>query len=146
MRRIAIALVLVLVGACAEEATSDASATSTSTAVTATSTTVVTGTTVATTTTSAPRLTTTTSAAPDVVVSGGAVTGPERFSLSLGETVEILVLADVDDEVHVHGYDLHFDVVAGVPTLVSFIADVPGVFEAELEGSGLGLFDIEVAG
>ena len=45
-----------------------------------------------------------------------------------------------------HGYDLHFDAVAGEVTVVEFVADAPGIFEAELEEHSKLLFELEVGG
>lgn len=100
-------------------------------------------------TTSAPGNSTTTTAAPgttiEIEVSGGAVVGgADRHEVALGDDVTVSVVADVDDEVHLHGYDVLTDLVAGEPAQLSFTADIPGVFELELEGSGLLLARIEV--
>ncbi len=52
--------------------------------------------------------------------------------------------ADVTDEVHVHGYDYYLDLTPGVAVELAFVADIPGIFEIELEGSGLLLFELVV--
>jgi len=88
--------------------------------------------------------TTTTALAIDVTVAGGVVEGPDRFEFALGDLVEITVLTDVADEIHVHGYDLMFDVGPGIPVEISFEADAQGIFEVELEESELPLFEIQV--
>lgn len=103
--------------------------------------------------------TTTTSAAPtstsssptttaqqiDVYFEGGQVVGQDQFSYSLGEQVSVWVLSDNDDEVHVHGYDLFFTVKAGVPLEISVTAEIPGIFEVELEETHTLLFELVVA-
>jgi hypothetical protein len=84
---------------------------------------------------------------PDVSVrvSGGSVRGTSGTeTVAAGERVTIVVAADEADEVHVHGYDLASDVAPGSPASISFIADIPGAFEVELEDSGLLLFELEV--
>jgi hypothetical protein len=53
-----------------------------------------------------------------------------------GQTVRFRVRSDVDEEIHVHGYDLEEAVPAGRPTTVSFPADITGIFEIEFHGSG----------
>jgi hypothetical protein len=58
--------------------------------------------------------------------------------------VSVWVLSDIDDEIHVHGYDLYFEAMAGVPVEVALTADVPGIFEVELESSHIPLFELEV--
>jgi len=90
--------------------------------------------------------TTTTEQEIDVSFTAGEVSGPESFQVLLGATVDVWVLSDVDDEMHVHGYDLFHDLVAGVPFHLSFVADVPGVFEVEVHTGHTRLFDIEVSG
>jgi len=80
-----------------------------------------------------------------LTVSGGEVTGAdERVSVPIGSEVTIQVTTDVDDEVHVHGYDLRRDVAAGEQATMTFTADIPGVFEVELEDAGLPLVSLEV--
>lgn len=78
------------------------------------------------------------------VADGQVVGGPQRLEVPVGEDVEMIVMSDVADEVHVHGYDLHEDVPAGGGVTVGFTADVPGVFEVELEERGLQLLTLEV--
>jgi putative aminopeptidase FrvX len=95
-------------------------------------------------TTTSTELTTTTALAVDVTVAGGQVEGPDRFEFALGDQVEITVLTDVADEIHVHGYDLRYDAEPGAPVKISFEADASGIFEVELEASHLPLFDLEV--
>ena len=97
-------------------------------------------------TTTSPETTNTTRSEIDVKITGGEVEGPETFEVTLGETVDIWILSDIDDEVHVHGYDLRFDLAAGGPFQLSFEADVPGVFEVETHGLQEPLFEIEVTG
>jgi hypothetical protein len=88
--------------------------------------------------------TTSTAASIDVTVQAGEVTGPERFSFGIGDEVSIWVLADTSDEIHVHGYDVLFETRPGIPIEMDFIADVPGIFEVELESSHVPLFELEV--
>ena len=97
------------------------------------------------TTTAAEPATTTTAPANLIRVEGGVkVEGPDTISVPQGEFVRVQVVADVADEIHVHGYDLFFQTIPGEPVLVEFAADATGIFEIELEGSNLGLVDIEV--
>ena len=75
---------------------------------------------------------------PDIaieVADGEPVGGVNRYEVARGETVTIAVISDVADELHIHGYDLHADVEAGGTATVTFDADIPGVFEIELEDS-----------
>jgi hypothetical protein len=50
----------------------------------------------------------------------------------------------VDDEVHLHGYNLAADVAAGGVARIDFVATVPGRFEAELEQRGVQIADLTV--
>jgi hypothetical protein len=105
-----------------------------------------TSTTVASTTTAAPT-TTTRPATPviEVRVAGGKVQGGvRREQVRRGETVVLRVVADVNDHVHVHGYDLMADVGPGKPAEIRFTADLPGVWEVELEDRKQPLLTIEV--
>jgi hypothetical protein len=56
-----------------------------------------------------------------------------------------VVTSDVADEIHVHGYDLSTDVEAGGTAEVKFVADVPGIFEVELEEAVIPLVELEVS-
>lgn len=88
--------------------------------------------------------TTTSAAEVDVTFANGVVGGPDEFEYQLGDEVSIFVLSDVVEEIHVHGYDLMFDVTPGAPVEISLTADVTGIFEVELEDSGTPLFDLVV--
>lgn len=136
MRRYAVRLVLTLaVSACvASEVVATGAADTTSTTVGA----------VSTSTLRAP--TTTGAASLYVEFVDGSVSGPEVVEVGLGEIVGIWVLSDVDDELHVHGYDLFFPIEAGVPFHLSFAADIPGSFEVEVHTGHRHLFDIRVNG
>lgn len=82
----------------------------------------------------------------EVAYVGGAVTGGvARYAVPIGSTVELVVASDVADEVHLHGYDRSGFVTAGATTTVRFVADLPGVFEVELEQSGAPLARLEVS-
>lgn len=103
-------------------------------------------TTVAATTTLAP---TTTTIADGVVVielgfSEGQVQGEDRYEVDGGAVVRIMLTSDVTDEVHVHGYDVFGDVAPDVPAVIEFTADIPGIFEVELEEVGRVLFELVV--
>lgn len=62
----------------------------------------------------------------------------------LGEKVRLRVECDPADEVHVHGYDSSAPCAPGQAAEIAFTADIPGVFEVELENSGLALLDLTV--
>ena len=80
-----------------------------------------------------------------VTVRGGSVVeGASRQRAPLNQPVTIRVTSDVADEVHVHGYDKRVDVAPGRPAEVTFVANIPGVFEVEFERSHRLLFTLEV--
>jgi hypothetical protein len=78
------------------------------------------------------------------VVGGKPQGGARRERVQLGETVTLRVVADVADEVHLHGYDRSADVAPGRPAQLRFTADIPGVFEVELEQRKQRLLELEV--
>jgi heme/copper-type cytochrome/quinol oxidase subunit 2 len=80
----------------------------------------------------------------EVEVEEGRVEGPDRPRIRQGERVVLVVKSDVADEVHVHGYDLSAEVAPGQPARVRFRANVAGVFEVELEHTGLLLLELEI--
>ena len=69
-----------------------------------------------------------------------------RIETAVGDLVEIVVSADVDEEVHVHGFDVFGAVVPGEATVLRFEPDAPGIYEVEMEGSGRLLFELLVNG
>ena len=95
---------------------------------------------------SAPAATTTTAGTVlAVTVRGGSVVeGASRQRATLNQPVTIRVKSDVADEVHVHGYDERVDVAAGGTAEITFVANIPGVFEVEFERSHKLLFTLEV--
>ena len=79
-----------------------------------------------------------------VTVRGGSVEGASRQRAPLNQPVTIRVTSDVADQVHVHGYDKTFDVAPGRTGEVTFVANIPGVFEVEFERAHKLLFTLEV--
>lgn len=67
-----------------------------------------------------------------------------RLVVGVGETVSIRVTSLRADEVHLHGYDIAAPVRADLPAVLSFTADIPGVFELELEDLGAELATLQV--
>jgi heme/copper-type cytochrome/quinol oxidase subunit 2 len=78
------------------------------------------------------------------VTGSNVETASKRVRVDLGQKVRVQVEADRAEEVHVHGYDLKGDVAPGKPAVIDFTANVPGVFEVELEESSLKLFELQV--
>ena len=71
--------------------------------------------------------------------------GRERaLTVEQGKTVRFRVRSGVDEEVHVHGYNITKALPAGKTVTVSFKGDIPGIFEVELHGSGALLAQLKV--
>jgi heme/copper-type cytochrome/quinol oxidase subunit 2 len=67
-----------------------------------------------------------------------------RVKVALGSEVRILVSSDVDDAVHVHGYEIERELPAGQSATIEFTADQSGVFEVETHEKGLLLLQLQV--
>ena len=78
------------------------------------------------------------------VKNAAPVGGIQRATVAKGDNVVLVVHSDVADEIHVHGYNLMQDVAAGGTARITFVADVPGRFEAELEQHGTQIADLTV--
>lgn len=147
--RLLLTLAIGLLAACgsgAGEATSTTTPVETTTTVSETSSTTVGPTTTTIVITTTESATTTTEAdVVEIVVEGGEIVkGPNGLEAELGSTVMFVVVSDAVDHVHIHGYDIFFDVAPDTPAEIQFIADVPGIFEIELEDSHVLLVELEV--
>lgn len=78
------------------------------------------------------------------VVDGSVERDETRFVVDEGSIVELIVTSDAHDRVHLHGYEILAMVNPDDPVEILFTADSAGVFEVELEDSGLFLFDLQV--
>jgi hypothetical protein len=79
-----------------------------------------------------------------VVRHGKPVGGIRELTYNEGERVRFKVESDVDDEVHVHGYDIMKDVKAGGSVSFDFPATIEGLFEAELENRKEQILELRV--
>jgi FtsP/CotA-like multicopper oxidase with cupredoxin domain len=71
-----------------------------------------------------------------VVIADGKVSpNAENVRVKEGQTVQVTITSDVDESIHVHGYDQTAEASAGKPGAVTFTADVKGVFEIETHES-----------
>ena len=75
---------------------------------------------------------------------GQRVSGPDRIIAQQGQHVQIEVLSDRDDELHLHGYDLHLPLPPGKPVTLSLRAEHSGRFVLELHKQHLSLAALEV--
>ena len=67
-----------------------------------------------------------------VTIANGKVSpSGAKYDVSKGSTVTINVTSDSADIIHVHGYEIEKDVVAGTPLVITFTADQTGSFEVE---------------
>jgi heme/copper-type cytochrome/quinol oxidase subunit 2 len=65
---------------------------------------------------------------------GGKLSGDTgTVRVAQGDDVRLVVSADVEEEVHVHGYDLTAAVAPGHAARITFVADRRGTFTIELE-------------
>jgi hypothetical protein len=80
-----------------------------------------------------------------ITIAGGEITPePGVVSVPLNEEVTIEITSDIADEIHVHGYDKEFELEPGGTASVTFMADIPGVFEIETHESGDLLAELKV--
>ena len=75
---------------------------------------------------------------------GEVVGGVVEADVDQGARVRLTVRADVEDEVHLHGYDLFAEVAPGQAGRITFTADDPGQFEAELEALAIPVAELRV--
>jgi hypothetical protein len=114
--------------------------------------TTTTGRTAATTTRGPAKTTTTVPKPPRIVFRNGAPVGRVReIEVAKGDPVRFDVTSDVRAEVHIHGYELTEEVVAGQTARLRFPASLDGVFEIELhlhagaeEGSEVQVAELKV--
>ena len=79
-----------------------------------------------------------------VIEHGAKRSGPDVIQVSVGDTVTLRLLSDHADELHIHGYDLHAHLKAGVPSVLTFKAERSGRFTMELHHSNVDLGALEV--
>jgi hypothetical protein len=82
---------------------------------------------------------------PTVTVKDGEPEGGVlELDLKEGDLIRFQVKSDVDEEIHVHGYDLSKDISAGGTVTFAFPADIGGIFEVELENSAVPIVSLQV--
>lgn len=74
----------------------------------------------------------------------GEVIGPERMTLTQGFPVQLTLVSDQDDQMHLHGYELWTEVNAGQVASLAFPASYSGRFELELHEAELSLGFLDV--
>jgi len=78
-----------------------------------------------------------------LTVAGDKMT-PDKIDAKQGDTLNVTMVSDKDGEVHLHGYDVHFEGRAGEKVTKSFKADKTGSFEIEEEASSTHLGELDV--
>ena len=95
--------------------------------------------------TSTPRPKPTPEPALRVVVKGGEpVDGVQDLEVDKGDRVRFDVVSDVEEAVHIHGYDLEKPVAPGSPARFDFEASIDGILEVELENAGVEILSLRV--
>jgi hypothetical protein len=79
-----------------------------------------------------------------VVQNAEPVGGVKHADIEQGAEVVLVVRSDVEDEVHLHGYDLATEVGPGRPARIRFRADIAGEFETELEDRKVPIAELDV--
>lgn len=67
-----------------------------------------------------------------------------KITVQSGDLVRFQVRSSTPEEVHVHGYDVYGDVEPGATKRFSFPAEIEGIFEIELHGSGTLIGELRV--
>lgn len=78
------------------------------------------------------------------VSNGEPVGGVTKITARKGDTVRVVVVSDMAEEVHLHGYDISRAVTTDKPARFRFEAKLEGVFEVELEQLGVPIASLEV--
>jgi hypothetical protein len=69
---------------------------------------------------------------------------PDRLMVQHGDVVTVNVRSDRSGEVHLHGYDIHFDAVPGEVSSHTIHANTTGHFDIEWESTSTRLGDLIV--
>jgi heme/copper-type cytochrome/quinol oxidase subunit 2 len=80
----------------------------------------------------------------NVTVTGAKTMHPSELSVHQNDTVTINMTSDTTGEVHLHGYDIAFDCVAGQVVSHTFKAVNTGDFPIEWESTSTPLGDLKV--
>jgi hypothetical protein len=81
----------------------------------------------------------------DVSVTGGKTMEPRDWKANQNDTVTVNIKSDKDGEVHLHGYDIHFETKAGQTVSQTFKADKSGTYPIEWESTSTDLGQLVVS-
>ncbi|NYG07723.1 plastocyanin [Phycicoccus badiiscoriae] len=80
-----------------------------------------------------------------ITVTGNKVSPtPTTVSLRVGESLTLTVTSDHADQLHLHGFEIEKDLVAGKPLSVTVTGAQPGVYDVETHHPELRLLKIAV--
>jgi hypothetical protein len=82
----------------------------------------------------------------DVTVTGAKTMAPSDWKANQNDTLTVNIKSDTDGEVHLHGYDIHFETKAGQSISHTFKADKSGSFPIEWESTSKDLGQLVVSG
>jgi hypothetical protein len=78
------------------------------------------------------------------IKNGRVVSGSPLLQVHEGDEIILKIVSDRSDELHLHGYDLHAEIVPGKTAMVAFAATRTGRFGLEMHRSHLELGALEV--
>jgi hypothetical protein len=81
----------------------------------------------------------------NVTVTGARSMSPDTLTAHHNDNITINVTSDTDGEVHLHGYDIHFETKAGQAVSHTFKAVNTGDFEIEWESTSAHLGHLVVS-
>jgi uncharacterized protein YxeA len=81
----------------------------------------------------------------NVTVTGAKAMSPDTLTAHHNDNITINISSDTDGEVHLHGYDIHFDSKAGQVVSHTFKANNTGDFEIEWESTSTHLGHLVVS-
>ncbi len=79
-----------------------------------------------------------------VVKNNKLVSGPTTLSVNQGDHFQITITADVDGELHLHGYNIPVEFKKNKPATLSAAANISGRFPYELEDTKTEIGALEV--
>ena len=75
----------------------------------------------------------------NVTVTGAKTMSPSDWKANQNDMVTVNIKSDTDGEVHLHGYDIHFETKAGQTISKTFKADKGGSYPIEWESTSTDL-------
>ena len=81
----------------------------------------------------------------NVTVTGAKTMEPSDWKANQNDTVTVNIKSDTDGEVHLHGYDIHFETKAGQTISQTFKADKSGSYPVEWESTSTELGKLVVS-